>query len=239
MSSPSCSTSPFAFSAHKLRYIATNEVSVGQINKILNDTNNFTAAAHLRHFGFIVTTITCLEYMLNQCREEKNKIFDHMMMNESFWDTLHPVFQDYRQQTQQSGFHPYTRRPLTPKSPSSSSSKSSSHSPPSKYKTADDLPGSPWNPIDVDQFDQEAYDNKKFQEMLDRTRMPPWLKLTCERCNQYGHEKPNCDTPICLFVHCDVCKYFNWPQSMYCEHYNLSPVAFCRLWGNIPYDDSD
>ena len=239
MSSPSCSTSPFAFSVHELGHVATNKVSVGQINKILNDTNDFTAAAHLRHFGFVVMTITCLEYTLDQCQEEKNKIFDHMMTNESFQNALHPVFRDHRHRTQQSGFHPYTRRPLTPKSPSSSLSKSSNHSPLSNYETADDSPGSPRNPINIDQFDHEAYDNKRFQEMLDRTQMPPHFKPTCKQCNQYGHEKPDCDTPIRSFVHCDICEFFNQPQSMYCEHYDLSPVAFRRLRGNIPYNDSD
>ena len=58
-------------------------------------TNNTTTAAHLHHFGFIVTTIAHLEYALNQCQEEKLNIFTHMMMNESFQDALCPVFRDH------------------------------------------------------------------------------------------------------------------------------------------------
>ena len=242
MSSSSCPTSPFAFSLHELGHIVTDNVSVNQINKILYNTNNTTAATYLCHFGFIMTTITRLEYTLNQCQEEKLEIFTHMMENESFWNAfkLRPVSWDHWQRTQQSGFHPYTRRPLTPKSLSLPLSKSSSDdSSLSKYKTANNSPGSPQNPINVDQFDQEAYDNKKFQEMLDRTWMPPWFKPTCEQCNQYGHKKTDCDTPICLFVHRDMCEFFNQLQSMYHEHHDLSPIAFHRLWGNIPYDDSN
>ena len=240
MSSSSRSSSPFAFSSHELGHIVIDNVLVNQINKILNNTNNVTAAAHLCHFGFIVTTITHLEYTLDQCQEEKLKIFTHMMENEPFWNALRPFFRDHRQQTRRSGFHPYTRHPLTPKTPSPPSSKSPSDNSSSfKYKTADDAPGSPQNPINIDQFDQEAYDNKKFQEMLAKNQMPPQFKPTCEQCNQIGHEKPDCDTPIHSFVHCNVCEFFNQKQSMYCEHYDLSPVSFRRLRGNIPYDDSN
>ena len=240
MSSSSHSRSPFAFSSHELGHIVMDDVLVNQINKILNNTNNVTTATHLRHFGFIVTTITCLEYTLDQCQEEKLEIFTHMMENEQFQNALCPVFQDHQQWTQQSGFHPYTRRPLTPKPRSPPSSKSSSDSSSLlKYDTADNTPGSPQNPIDVNQFDQQAYDNKNFQEMLDKTRMPPQFKLTCKQCNQIGHEKPDCDTPIRSFIHCNMCEFFNQKQSMYCEHYNLSPIAFRRLQGNIPYDNSN
>ena len=240
MSSPSCSISPFAFLSHKLGHIISDDVSVNQINQILNDTNNMIAATHLCHFGFIVTTIAHLEYTLNQCQEEKLEIFAHMMMNKPFQDVLCPIFQDHQHWTRQSGFHPYTHRPLTPQSspplPSKSPSNSSSSS---NYETTNNSPGLPQNPINVDQFNQKVYDNKKFQETLDKTRIPPQFKPTCEWCNQYRHENPNCNTPIRLFVHCDVCKFFNQLQSMYCKYYDLSPVAFHRLQGNIPYNDSN
>ena len=95
MSSSSRSRSPFAFSSHELGHIVTDDVSVNQINKILNDTNDITTAAHLHHFGFIVTTITHLEYTLDQCQEEKLEIFTHMMENEQFWNALCPVFRDH------------------------------------------------------------------------------------------------------------------------------------------------
>ena len=97
MSSSSRPSSPFAFSLHELGHIVTDDVSVNQINKILNDTNDVTATAHLHHFGFIVTTITHLEYTLDQCQEEKLKIFTHMMENKPFQNALCPVFWDHQE----------------------------------------------------------------------------------------------------------------------------------------------
>ena len=92
MSLSSRPTSPFAFSLHKLGHIIIDDILVNQINEILYNTNNTTAAAYLHHFGFIVTTITHLKYTLNQCQEEKLKIFTHMIENESFWNMLCPIF---------------------------------------------------------------------------------------------------------------------------------------------------
>jgi hypothetical protein len=65
-------------------------------------------------------------------------------------------------------------------------------------------------------------------------RKPP--QPTCKRCGQTGHLRPDCDTRIRSFTHCDICNWMGQKQ-MLCDHYDISPVGFRKLRGNIPFDD--
>ena len=50
---------------------------------------------------------------------------------------------------------------------------------------------------------------------------PRLMQPTCEQCGQYGHEKPNCDTPARIYLRCEFC--FSQGQSQrLCMHYNMS-----------------
>ena len=158
---------------------------------------------------------------------------------------MKPVINSYRRRTRAKGFHPYSQRPLTPfhqpshrsrppiiprLSPPSTnhdSEPSSSQQPSSpsvKMGQSDDdiiiaylqLKGTPHNPITLNGSDNG---------------LPQ-----CDRSKQYGHTKQDCDTPLQLFLFCEVCKWKRTPQDN-CPHFNMSPVAFKALRGNIPYDE--
>ena len=58
----------------------------------------------------------------------------------------------------------------------------------------------------------------------------------CDHCKQYGHTKQDCDTPLRSFLFCEVCKWKRTPQDN-CPHFDMSPVFFKALKGNIPYDE--
>ena len=159
---------------------------------------------------------------------------------------MKPVVDSYRRRTRAKGFHPYSQRPLTPFSqptrpprPSTiprlspmptnhdsngSSSQQSSSSTSVKMRRSDDdlildylqLQGTPHHPITLNRSDN---------------RLPQ-----CERCKQYRHAKQDCDTPLRSFLFCEVCKWKRTPQDN-CPHFDMSPVAFKALRGNIPYDE--
>ena len=158
---------------------------------------------------------------------------------------MKPVINSYWRRTRAKGFHPYSQRPLTPFSrpsrpprpptvprlspPSTnhdSSGSSSQQSPSSsvKMRRSDDdlildylqLQGTPHNPITLDGSNNG---------------LPQ-----CDRCTQYGHAKQDCDTPLQSFLFCEVCKWKRTPQDN-CPHFDMSPIAFKTLRGNIPYDE--
>ena len=159
--------------------------------------------------------------------------------------TMKPVVDSYRWRTRAKGFHPYSQRPLTPfrrpsrpprppivprlsPPPTNHDSKpsSSQQSPSSSVKMgqSDDdlilaylqLQGTPHNPITLDGSDNG---------------LPQ-----CDHCKQYGHTKQDCDTPLRSFLFCEVCKWKRTPQDN-CPHFDMSPVCFKALKGNIPYDE--
>jgi hypothetical protein len=52
----------------------------------------------------------------------------------------------------------------------------------------------------------------------------------CIRCNQVGHRRSTCDTPIRSFTHCDICA---WTGQHTCDHYDVSPAWIQRQRQNI------
>src|ERR1700728_3816411 len=189
-------------------------------------------------------SIRRLESELDRHHAEQRTLFDHILENENFRRDLHPIITTYRRQSRAKGFHPYTQLPLTPppRSPRlPSSPKSSPPSPTRKprsrkaYSSSDSFPmtkeendiittylanhGTPLDPIVIEESDKE-------------------LSPACQRCKQQGHDASNCDTHMKTFLFCEVCKWKRTPQCD-CPHIDMSPVAFRKLRGNIPYDNSD
>lgn len=215
---------------------------------ILNETfpNDTTSSAHLRHYSFVSQNIQRLKHTLDQYYQEQNELFEHMMANDQFRTALQPIVHHHRRRTRASRFNPYTERPLssrshiqrrapTPHPPSSSSSskslssKSSSNESVLSYYTT----GTKQNPINVDISIQKPMTTGTSN--VDE-RKPP--QPTCKRCGQTGHLRPDCDTRIRSFTHCDICDWMGRKQ-MLCDHYDISPVGFRKLRGNIPFDDND
>ena len=211
-------------------------------NQIFKD-DEFTIA-YLRHYIFITRSIHRAEYELDQLRHEQQTIHKYVMASPQFHQAMQLIVRTYRRRACQSSLHPYTRQPLNlnqlcspqtsqsslpssiPSQPSTSSLSSRSTQPPK-----DAQPGSANYPIDVD--DNDDHDKKK-------TVKKPKFEPVCERCGEQGHNKPNCDTPICSFSHCRVCEWMKKPQES-CDHHDVS-LAQCKcLRGNkIPYlEESD
>jgi hypothetical protein len=240
--------------------------SVDLLNQEFGD--DFLASAHLRHYMFISQGIKRLESELDRFQQEQKDLFDYMMESDGFRRNLHPIVRTYRRQTRAKGFHPYTQQPLappprhprlpsTPKSsppsstlgshPSHSSSSSSSSTTASiqMSKEEDDIitaylkdEGTAQNPICVKDDDNEPLCERCKQ--LGHTINNCLTRMThpvCERCKIIGHDTQNCDTPLRTFLFCDICKWKGTHQ-LDCPHVDMSPVAFQKLRGNIPYDDN-
>ena len=142
------------------------------------------------------------------------------MASPRFRQAMQPIVRTYRRQARQSGLHPCTHQPLNLNQPCSpqtfqSSLPSSIPSQPSSSNLLlkltpppkDTQPGSANYPINVD--DNDDHDKTK-------TVKKPKFEPACERCSKQGHEKPDCDTPICSFTHCCVCEWMKKPQES-CE----------------------
>ena len=166
--------------------------------------------AYLHYYHHITRSIHRLEYELNQLHQEQWDIHEHLMSSPRFQHILWPVIQTHRICSRRSGFHPYTKRPLSRQNsmdspPSSIPSQSSSNnklptedaSPPPK----DAQPRSVNLPTDVDAF-QGQFEIKNQPDEL-----RPRFKPTCECCRRWGHEQPNCDTPIRSFHKCYICAW--------------------------------
>jgi hypothetical protein len=215
MTSPSTSDSPSPLSAPEL----TNLIFDSPMANILHETfeDDVTGAAHLRHYGYISKNIMRLQLELDRHHEEQKELFNHIMENDYFRTAIQPIVHIYRLRFRTSpGFQPYApfssgvfqRNAIPHTSPPTSSSSSS-------------------------------LNNKPLAAMSDSEETSDVPKQpTCEQCGQFDHDKPNCDTKIQSFTHCNICDWMNQPQRP-CYHYDLSPVGFQKLRGDIPYDDSN
>ena len=242
-SSNNSSSSDTSLSAHELTNLILNDATIPLLEHAFR--NNPITHAHLRHYHFVSTEIKQLEYTLDRYLQERQTLFKHIMKFGKVERTIKPVVDSFRRRTRAKGFHPYSQRPLTPfarptrpprssiipklspptnHNSSESSSQQSSSSASVKMQRSDDdlildylqLQGTPHNPIHLDGSDNG---------------LPQ-----CDRCKQYRHAKQDCDTPLRSFLFCEVCKWKRTPQDN-CPHFDMSPVAFKALRGNIPYDE--
>jgi hypothetical protein len=244
MSSSSVSSSDVSLTPHEFTNLILDNETIPLLNHAFR--NDPITHAHIRHYSFVSSEMKHLEYALDRLLNERQTLFDHIMKYGKVERTIQPVVDSYRRRSRTRGFHPYTQYPLTPpprssrrqRSPiiprlspptmthsSGPSSHSSSSSSIQLGETDDEiitaylqLQGTPHNPIVLD-----GSDNGSPQ---------------CNRCKQYGHDQPNCDTQLRSFTFCEVCK---WKQSSQdnCPHFDLSPAAFRTLRGKIPYDEND
>jgi hypothetical protein len=210
--------------------------------ELLNQTfsDDFTAAAHLRHYSFISLSLKRLQTEINRHYEEQQELFEHMMNNEDFRDKLQPIVRARRRRINAN--HPHHRRSVSPHvlTPLPPPSYSPSTSQPS---TIDGLPnvnphqlGSSQNPIEIESDSED--DQYEIFARTYRREFSPRFRPTCERCGLIGHNTADCDTPLRTFAHCSLCEWLGKKQRL-CEHVDMSPAAFKRLRGNTPYDAED
>jgi hypothetical protein len=237
-SSSSVSSSALPSDPNELSDLILEDPMVELINQAFSD--DFTAAAHLRHYSFVSLSLKRLQTEISRHYEEQQELFDHMMNEEDFRDKLQPIIRAHRRRIRAN--HPYHRQsvPLRVPTPLPPPSYSPSTSQPS---TIDGLPnvnpyqlGSSQNPIEVES-DSENERYEKFAQTY-RREFSPRFRPTCERCGLLGHNTSECDTPLRTFTHCSLCEWQGRKQRL-CKHVDMSPAAFMRLRGNIPYDAGD
>lgn len=242
-------TSPIEFT-----HVISDDRIVTLLNRVFD--NDLVGSAYLRHFAYITTNIHRIRYELDQHEQERDEIFNHMMRDGPFRDTVRPVVNTYRRRTRRSGLHPYTRLPLNngplSRGPSPFPSNSSTTAPSqpslsgvsttSYYSVQESQPGTSANPIDVDAAvddDDEAKTVKKPYTRATRQFLRP--EPPCKRCGQVGHKKPDCDTPMRSSTHCYPCEWKRQSQDQ-CNHYDISPAELKKLRHKVPYlepTDSD
>ena len=244
MSSSSSSSSTHFINPLELGHIVLDNWMTDLINWLFQTDEG--SSAYLHYYHHITWNIHQLEQELDQLHQEQWDIHEHLMSSPCFQRILWPVIQTHRICSQRSGFHPYASQPLnwqnpTNPSPSLTPSQSLSNNklpteaatPPPK----DAQPGSANLPININAF-QVQFKFKTPETPYSRPDdLWPWFKPTWKHCRWWGHERPNCDTPIHSFHYCYICAWRGQQQSSFCDHYNVAPANVMQLWGDtIPYD---
>jgi hypothetical protein len=225
-----------------MTHIILDDPSIVRLNQAFD--NDPTGAAYLRHYCFVSQNIKRLEYELDRHLEERRELFEHMTAASDFRKTIKPVVRAFRRESRAKGFHPYTQQPLTPPPRSPRLPLSRQQSPTSStLRTRTPHPSSPSSSTSIHMTKEEDAIIAMFLQLDNTlgTAQNPIIILDddnepqCERCRKKGHIKQNCDTPIRSFLVCEVCKWKRQSQDK-CPHVDMSPVAFQKLRGNIPYD---
>jgi hypothetical protein len=198
----------------------------------------------LRNYSHLTQTIAQLEIVLERQRDEQEAIFTALLAERFTRERLRPIVKHGRHLRHQlHRFRPYGRTPTPPATPSDTRSvrpPSSDRSvrilpdealarimtPPangsslSSYATAiDELPGSKWNPIVVEDEDELGTVHNPI-EIKEEVGREEEIKR-CERCGQTGHEREDCNTPMRSFTTCEIC---DWTRQPECNHYDITPA---------------
>jgi hypothetical protein len=212
---------------------------------MLNDSfrNEPNSTNLLRNYSHLTQTIAQLEIVLERQRDEQEAIFTALLAEQHTRERLRPIVKHGRHLRHQlHRFRPYGRTPTPPATPSDTRSvrppssdrsvrilpeealarnmtPSDGESSLSSYATAiDELPGSKWNPIVVEDEDElgtfhNPIEIKEEEEEEEIKR--------CERCGQVGHEREDCNTFMRSFTTCDICA---WTRQLECDHYDITPA---------------
>lgn len=242
-SNGSLSSDPNAFilpSSNELSDIVLDHAMVDKLNETFETNNDVTGAAHLRHYGFLSESLRRLRHELKRHSDEQTELFDHMMQNDGFRGQIRPIVLAFRKEQRKElrRLARLQRSPTPFPPPSRSSSRSSKRSTKSDTipsSTKDTPSGSAQNPIDVDDdfgtFNKYNPGPAYVRSESNRPRFHP----VCERCGIIGHDIWDCDTPLRSFIYCSICDWKGKSQRD-CNHIDLSPAAFKKLQGDIPYD---
>jgi hypothetical protein len=243
MSSSSRSSSPLLLSPYELSRIVTNPSLVPALNDSFR--NEPKSSNLLRNYAHLTQTITQLEIILERQRDEQEAIFTVLLAERHARERLRPIVKHGRHLRHQlHRFHPYGRTPTPPATPSDSRSfqppssdrsvkilpeealarimtPSDRGSPLSSYATAiDELPGSKWNPIVVEDEDEQGTFHDPIEIADDDEEEEEEIKR-CERCGQTDHQREDCNTLMRTFTECNVCA---WSKQKECNHYDTTPA---------------
>jgi hypothetical protein len=232
--------------------------SINELNDLVRDRNfapflghafqpGNVATSDLRQFTSLSQIIRTMELDLQRYRSEQQEIFQDLLDSQRYHAYIRPIFRYYQtvypRQARRTRGHPYNQPgrsfqlvifisvtskrhqlgqetpapasptiapetvdalliPLPPPSPPASSSPSN--------ESAESLSlGTQTHPIIIEDEDDE---------------------FNCTRCNQWGHRRVDCDTPIRRPSPCEVCA---WTRQATCNHYTPTPAWIRRQQLNI------
>lgn len=185
----------------------------------------YSSTTNLRHYSFVSHSIKKMKQELDRFERERDDLFEELHGSPRFVQCMNPILRQYRLLQQRNArHHPYSRPhspansssspgsqrsvtilpadvnalfiPLAPAAPTSPIPTSSS----SSYHTATEQLGTQANPIIID----------------DDEDVP-----VCARCDQQGHSRSNCNTPLRSFTHCLIC---DWTKQQTCDHFDIPPA---------------
>ena len=246
---PSTMSDSMNLSPFELARIVTNPRLLHHIADSFETDPLMTAI--LRHYAFLSDTIDELERNLERHRREQEFTFDILNNDQDFLARIEPMVKRFRRQSR-TRHHPYRRSSSPPRTPSDNNSinppitvlslhilpetalarlpSSNTSSPVLSYCTAiDEIPGSKWNPIAVEDDEEHEVGSRQNPIVIssDETNDPPKTQddIVCHRCKQTGHLRDDCDTKIRSFDVCHACK---WKKQLVCDHWDPTPVWIRR-----------
>lgn len=121
-SSSARSSSPTLPSSYEFSQLILEPTMIDILDQTYNDQPG--TAALLRHHHFITRLIQQMERQIDEHREERRTVFEHLLKDERFRIGLKPVTLAYRRLTKKARPHPYHSRKPTARKPVGSSSSS-------------------------------------------------------------------------------------------------------------------
>jgi hypothetical protein len=178
---------------------------------------------NLHDFVFVTQSRQRLEQELQARIIEQQDLFGDLIRNRRFQRCATKFIAEYRR------YQPYSRPALT------TSSSSADSEPPRRFANVrNSVPGSPTNPIDVDSDTPlDGCDSSSPGSPANPINVDSDIPLPPKVTVSF---KPSCnnETPT-PGPHHDSVLYVN-AVALLCDHYDMSPVDFKRLRGDIPYD---
>ena len=193
--------------------------------------NKPTSSAILRYYTFISHSITQLEEELERHQQEREILYNNLFTSRTFKYKIRPIVEEYRHRRamRRSIHHPYGCR-ASPSTSSTESSLSSEEFPPlraSSPKKECTATPSPINSLSHKQIlramsieihqhsDNNSFGSKEHPIVVEDTNeentSPPPSRLQkgkgvlCARCDQVGHRREDCDTPLKFRGICETC----------------------------------
>jgi hypothetical protein len=205
---PRSTASSLMLSPHEFSCILLTEGAPQRFSTLFAEDPANTAI--LRYYFFISNSIQQFDELLDNYRQEQGKLFEFLMEQEDFATQIAPMVREFRRQTRRTRYGPYQRTPpLVPTPPRSFSIEPPSSPSPesifiqeaiqvrnsptsssslSSFYTADELPGTKANPINVD-------DDIPPLPPIGSPNRPITISDDdeCEGCHDSGHDILHCD----------------------------------------------
>src|SRR5712664_3920 len=191
-----------------------------------------TSSSNIRHFTSLSRIIRRMELDLVQYRQEREDIFDDIQNSVHYQQTIRPLFRYYQRTFTRTRHHPYNQPGRPTRSSSSNSAREvtilsmedfAPRSPVITPESADAL----LHPLPPSTTSSSSsYRSANDRSLSLGTQEHPIVvedddDFDCTRCNQNGHLRNECDTPLRPASPCPVCA---WTRQQHCDHIQITPA---------------